>query len=236
MKLQAWDVSPNHCGAVEVDTDTGRMTWHSFVTDKPTAAGKCGDAFLLPTMDKVHKNVKSVARLLQLEHVFAAWTARACGGIAIEDYAHAAPQGAHYVGEAGGLARSSVVRASIPMRLYNVGSIKKFATGNGRAEKRDMIAAARKAGAEFDYVAVVNEDLSDAFALAQLFMVETWIREGKIKLSDLPKHQREVLARKDDDGVVWARPLILRSDVPSLLPNAQKPVSPVRVKRGVLMA
>jgi len=209
MLIQAWDVSPNHCGAVEVDSSTGKMTWHSFAATGPTAVKRHAGAVLLPEMKGATKHAKSCDRITRLFACFSAWAARpGLGLIAIEDYAMGASQGAHYIGEIGGVARLAIRLQNVPIRLWGLKSIKKFWTDNGNATKDEMAERTARAGIAFGYSAQADEDLCDAYALSQLVLAELSLSRGTDPKS-LPKHQRDVLCRKVDEGcMAWQRPLI----------------------------
>lgn len=209
-RIQAWDVSPNHSAVVEIDYATGEMLWHNFAQTKIRAHAKYKESFLLPEHEKVGKAVKSCTRILELLPIFRAWAARPnVALIAIEDYAMGAAQGAHFIGEIGGLARLAAFERKIPVRLWGLKSIKKFLTASGNATKPQMKESAMKAGAPFNYGAIADEDLCDAFGLAKLVHAEMRLRITN-DTKFLQAHEKDVLTRKMDDGtMVYQRPLLM---------------------------
>lgn len=211
MRIQAWDVSPEHAAVVEVDAKSGELLWHCFTTTGPRAHAKKPDSVLLPEYEKVAKSQKSCSRIVQLAPVFLAWASRNdVLLIAIEDYAMGASQGSHFIGEVGGVARLAVLQARRQLRLWGLKSIKKFFTGSGAATKDDMKAEAERRGIRFAYSAKADEDLFDAYALSRLVLAEMALRSGADPMK-LQKHEREVLCRKldkDDPMLAWQRPLI----------------------------
>ena len=88
--------------------------------------------------------------------------------VAIEDYAYAAGQGAHQLGELGGLLRLTLWNYLLPFKVYAPGTIKKHATGKGNASKAQMLEAS---GGQFKQWSpgkklTYQEDLVDAYFAA----------------------------------------------------------------------
>lgn len=91
--------------------------------------------------------------------------------VAIEDYAYAAGQGAHQMGEVGGLLRITLWDLMIPFKCYSPGTIKKLATGKGNAKKPDMVKASKgqfKQWSPGKGTSESEEDLVDAYFAAKL--------------------------------------------------------------------
>lgn len=65
--------------------------------------------------------------------------------------------------ELAGVVKNKLYTASLPFILLTPPSVKKFATGNGRASKKQMVAAAAAAG----FVTKI-EDEADAYWIAQM--------------------------------------------------------------------
>ncbi len=68
------------------------------------------------------------------------------------------------LGEIGGLVRSRLFEMDLPYHEIPPSSVKRFATGNGNADKAKMVAAAIEAGARGS----VNNDEADAFHLRRM--------------------------------------------------------------------
>lgn len=90
--------------------------------------------------------------------------------VAIEDYAYGAGQGAHQIGELGGLLRLTLWDFMIPFKCYSPGTIKKFATGKGNAKKSDMLEASKGLFKQWTpgKDSTTEEDLVDAYYTALL--------------------------------------------------------------------
>lgn len=105
----------------------------------------------------------------------------------IEDYAPGIRSaGAHRLAEIGGVVRLACWRTQTRVALVNPTHLKIYATGNSRAEKRDMaLAAYKRAGLEFP-----TDDQCDAW----------WLRAMGLDhlghpLFGLPKSQRDALTK-----------------------------------------
>jgi Holliday junction resolvasome RuvABC endonuclease subunit len=105
----------------------------------------------------------------------------------IEDYAPGIRSAAaHRLAEIGGVVRLACYRAGVPVALVNVMHLKQYATGSGKAEKRDMaIEAYKRFGLEFP-----NSDETDAFWLRAMGLD----RYGH-PLVPLPQTNRAALAK-----------------------------------------
>jgi len=206
MIVAGWDVSPNHCAAVGISATTHKVAWIAVACEaKRTIAKleewsrehkiKLASCLLLPKLEGVGKHTKSINRIYHLAPLFDLWCSAECSAICIEDYAVGAAHGSHYIGEIGGLARLSMLRAKIGFRLIGVKSAKKVATESGNATKLQMKEAAIKAGLLLPEVdAQTQEDLCDAFAMAQCL---AWEIKAKAQgIGECPKHVREVLLSK----------------------------------------
>lgn len=64
--------------------------------------------------------------------------------IIIEGYAYAAAHGAHQAGELGGIIRLTVWMANVPHYDIAPTTLKRYATGNGQANKEQVVANARE--------------------------------------------------------------------------------------------
>lgn len=92
-------------------------------------------------------------------------------------------------------------------RLYDPYSIKMFATGNGRASKKQMVEEVREEGIDIpdDLIKIPkNEDkdidgpgtdLADSYFIARLLFMEQQIREGIVDYRSLDEGKRRVFLR-----------------------------------------
>jgi Holliday junction resolvasome RuvABC endonuclease subunit len=128
--------------------------------------------------------------------------------VAIEDYAVRAEQGAHYLGEAGGIARILCWFRGVSLRLHDPVTAKMFVAHDGTCQKDEVERCVlERWGVDFSKFnqprpnptekkpnpkqnRTTSEDLSDAFALAQMAWTEVQIRRGELNLSDL--HPKEI--------------------------------------------
>lgn len=86
--------------------------------------------------------------------------------VVVEDYALGAPGRLSLVrlGEIGGIVRTWLFEQDWPIVLVSPSSVKRFATGNGNADKAAMISRAIELGARGN----VNDDEADAFHLRRM--------------------------------------------------------------------
>jgi len=160
----------------------------------PPSVTKGGDP------DQIHMN-----RLFWLQEWFAEARCRIgsrlpdCVFLGVEDYAYARSQGAHQIGEVGGLQKLAFLSSpKVGLRLYSPGQVKLFATGDGGADKDKVIDAVEKRwGVSFrdygeDGEYPPEEDLCDAYVLARMVWTEAHLRAGRMRLSDLPEYERRV--------------------------------------------
>ncbi|OPX89584.1 MAG: Crossover junction endodeoxyribonuclease RuvC [Pelotomaculum sp. PtaB.Bin104] len=84
--------------------------------------------------------------------------------VVLEDYAFSRPNQAHQIGELGGVLRVLFHEMGVKVLLVSTGQVKKFASGKGTADKRDIaIAVYKRFGQEFK-----TSDETDAFVLAKI--------------------------------------------------------------------
>jgi hypothetical protein len=138
--------------------------------------------------------------------------------VGIEDYAYRAPQGAHQLGEAGGMLVATMFDGNgISVRKHDPSTVKRFATGRGDAGPDDVRLYANRLGHDFtgwgvegDYPPV--EELDDAFVLASMVRQEVLVRAGVLPLADLDEHERSIFLRvtKRNPVNLLARPWIAK--------------------------
>lgn len=211
--VQGWDLALNHSGYVELTN--GKLTNFWYITSQAGSAARSkehGYRLVLPkTKDR---QIRSVARLAFIrEFIVRNVIKKRPDYVGIEDYAIRAEQGAHYMGEVGGLARLICWAAEIPFRLHDPISVKMFATHDGTCQK-DLVeeSVEERWGENFsDYNQpkpkptkknptpkqnrTTSEDLSDAFAIAQLVWTEVQLRSGNVMMNELHKKEIQVFNR-----------------------------------------
>jgi Holliday junction resolvasome RuvABC endonuclease subunit len=178
VNVQGWDVSPNHSAVVELDAK-GDLVWFSFAAQTPKAVKMHREAVLLEEI-KQDGFRHSAMRIKAYPAIFSRWLERPCVVVGIEDYAYSQPHKAHAIGEVGGLIRQACLATSRPYLLWSPGAIKKFATGNGNADKKQMMECveSRWGFCRKDLGAVVWPDLADAFACAKLTHAIMRVHQG----------------------------------------------------------
>lgn len=204
--VHGWDLSMNHAGFVELRD--GEVSWFKYVTDKAGAAKKSkehGERLTFPSKLK-DRDILSAIRIAWWEtFIWRMLEERQPDYVGIEDYALDQAQGAHHIGEVGGVAKLILMLFGIPYRLHPPGTIKMFAAHNGNAGKNQMTRAVKKRwsvdfdqynqpikpGAKKGQDTTVSEDLSDAMAIAKLIWAEVQLRCGEIRTSDL-EHEAEI--------------------------------------------
>lgn len=201
-----WDLALNHSGYIEL-TD-GKLTNFFYLTNKAGAAKQSnrGWRLVMPqylNIDgkrKVDKQTYGVKRLSFIKNfITEVVIGKKPDYVGIEDYAIRAEQGAHYMGEVGGVGRLICWENGIPLRLHDPISVKMFATHDGTCQK-DLVeeAVLDRWGHDFSHCnqpepsvnREVSEDLCDAFAIAQLVWTEYQLRNGLVAMSDL--HTKEI--------------------------------------------
>lgn len=111
---------------------------------------------------------------------------------AIENYAFGAASGSAFqIGGCGELLRLLTYRENIPYKEYAPTKVKKFATGDGGAQKSQMVLAAFKDGFDVGQYGKSGEDLADAYWIAKMVTSELFIRRDITYLSKLTKQQQE---------------------------------------------
>lgn len=206
-RVIGFDLALNHGAAVELDD--GVPVWWRYYTDIASSAERGKEhatRLQLPPSAK-ERQQRQMLRLAQIEH----WidkevlVPRAPDFAGIEDYAIRAEQGAHYMGEVGGVARLLLWFRGIPFRLHDPISVKMYATHDGTAQKDAVERAMTERYPDVDFARYnppkstkpnkrgkipkenrqTSEDLADALAVAELVWVECQLRSGIIQMKDL---------------------------------------------------
>jgi len=209
MIYQGWDISLNHGAVVQLRDAELDGFW--YYTDVAGSADRSkAHGFRLNVPNKADRQTRQMLRLAWIED----WLDKRIlvpnrpDFVAIEDYAIRAEQGAHYLGEVGGVARLLCWFRGVRFRLHDPISAKMFAAWDGTAQK-DLVEAKVKErwGQDFGKFNApppkrgkqsrrTSEDLADAYALAQLVRTEARLRAGEIQLTDLEHDKaRQVFIR-----------------------------------------
>jgi Holliday junction resolvasome RuvABC endonuclease subunit len=122
---------------------------------------------------------------------------------AIEDYAYGAKSNSTFqIGGIGEMFRLNLYTTGIPYREYEPTKVKKYATGNGTAEKSAMVVEAYKNGFDVSAYGKSGEDLADAYWISRMLSTELKLHKDKSYGSNLTKHRLEVFT-----GVSKAYPI-----------------------------
>ena len=208
IRVHGWDLSLNHLGIVELTNGALTRLW--YVTDilKSWKNGK-GFAELIKPPKSLDKQTMPLWRLVWWEEFITEFIdSNPTEYVGIEDYAFAKPQGAHQMGELGGIFRKEFWKAGSKMRYHDPMSVKMFVAHNGHADKWQMEDAVyKKWGIDFSRYnpprsgptkknpdghqnRQTSEDLADAFGVAQLVWLEYQLRKGLTTLDQL--HEKEI--------------------------------------------
>lgn len=172
------------------------------------------------TRVQLHDDVASrgVRRLLALRGLLSRVLDEAAPHVVVtEDYAHGSGQGAHQIGELGGVWRTLLWEhpSHVLQRFWSPKSVKLFGAGNGNADKLAVRTAVnetlrRRAGASpfLDYNKDSGGDLCDAYTLASMGWTELRLKWGHLTAQSLQDHERRALFPKKGPGVIdlqWLR-------------------------------
>lgn len=121
----------------------------------------CADGRLVSIAPKRRRDDRA-ARLWEFARALRPLIPRGEAGAVIEGYAVTANRGRSgaHLAELGGVIRLTLFEFAVPWVEVAPSTLKKFATGNGHADKAAMVAAAVEAGG-----APANDDEADAFWL-----------------------------------------------------------------------
>jgi len=207
--VHGWDVALNHSAFVEL-TD-GELTNFWYVTSIAGSAAKSkehGHRLILPKTKE--RQQLAIGRLAWLENFMDKKVLMASQPdyVGIEDYAIRAEQGAHYMGEIGGIARILCWFRGVKLRLHDPVSVKMFTAHDGTCQKDSIErAVAKRWGVNFSEYNLdkpkpternpkprrnrtTSEDLADAYAIAQMVWTEVQLRSGQVLLKEL--HEKEI--------------------------------------------
>jgi Holliday junction resolvasome RuvABC endonuclease subunit len=201
VKTLGIDASLNHGALVELDD--GILTRFWYWTQLAGSAARHENGVRLEIPKSLDKQASTHWRLSWIKKYVIKIVRESRPDFAgLEDYAVGAAQGAHYLGEAGGVARLALRENGIKYRTHDPIAVKLYAAHDGSADKFLMEESVRRRwGVDFsDYNQPptkkgeqgrgTSEDLADAFAIARLVYVEARIRSGNLAMTDL-EHDKE---------------------------------------------
>jgi len=202
MRIHGWDMALNHAAFIQLDD--GKLTGFWYITDIAGSAQRSkSHGFRMPLLNTKDRHLRGIDRLATMEEFIKdVILVNEPDCIGIEDYAIRAEQGAHYLGEMGGLARLLAYHSGAHLRLHDPISLKMFVTHDGTADKGLMRESVlERWGVNFGIYDVppkpgkkgnhqTSEDLCDAFGLAQLVWVEVQLRSGALTMDKL-EHDKE---------------------------------------------
>lgn len=195
------DFAANHAAFVQINSLTGLPEQWVIVTDTKSILETVGPRFAISLDLPPSKNseAKGLFRLnwwrMNLPKILGRFYP---DYTAIEDYAFGAKQGAHQLGEVGGMLRLEIWNRGWKWRKYSPTTIKLFTAHKGKAEKEEMVRAVKdRWSADFTYLRPGTtklwdsaEDAADAYSAAKLLQMEHRLRLGEVKLSSL--HEQEI--------------------------------------------
>lgn len=205
-KVIGMDIALNHGAVVEL-TD-GELSNFWYWTDIAGAAARSKRGKRLPIAEmnrSKDKHVRGMIRLAWIEHYIDKQILMKTDAayVGIEDYALRMEQGAHQMGEVGGIARILCWFRGLKVRLHDPTTVKMFGAHDGTCQK-DAIERAVAERWDVDFSSVnpppskpsgkvnrqTSEDLADAYVVAQMVWYEVQLRAGRLQMEDM--HAKEI--------------------------------------------
>jgi len=210
IKVIGMDLALNHLGFVELtDGELSNFWYITTIASSASISKRHGYRLILSkSHDRQIVSVDRLSKIVSYVKKNILNSKNLPDFVGIEDYALKADQGAHYLGEIGGLIRYLCWKKNIPFRLHDPISVKMFVTHDGTAQKdaieREVL---RRWKVKFSLYnqptpkatikkpnpkqkRTTSEDLADAFSIAKLVWTEIQLRNGVLSLSDL--HEKEI--------------------------------------------
>lgn len=203
MRIQGWDIAPNHAGFIEIEDGHVLGLW--FYTTLVEAAKRGKDhAERMPNLGTKDLDERSLLRTLWIEDFIKRRVLESKPDfIGIEGYALDSSHGSHFTGELGGSVRKLAYDSGAKVRIVDPMTVKMFAAHNGAAKKPQIRAAVLERWGmhfnDFDPTkkkmaknqnTTTSEDLCDAFSIAKFVELEIELREGRQALDEL--HVKEI--------------------------------------------
>lgn len=214
-KILGMDISLNHGGMVLLEDGKLKDFW--YYTTLVGSAKQHVNGYRIE--HEIFKNkdnhILSVKRLNCVSRFIETTILNSMANYAcLEDYATGADQGAHALGEIGGITRLLLYNKEIPFRLHDPKTAKMFVTHYGGSSK-DLVqdSVLKRWNVDFNRFdqpmanptknrpnpkqnKQTSEDLADAFGLAMLLWTELELKTGNIELSSLHKKEKRIFTRK----------------------------------------
>jgi len=142
--------------------------------------------------------------------------------VSLEDYAMGASKGQVFnIAEFTGCVKRKIFDLDIPLRKYDINSIKMFITNRGNSDKSLILSFYNKVEDSDKFIfpkdIIENEksyanDIIDSYYIAKLLQLELKIRHGLVLLKELPLKQIEMFNRttKGNPVNILARDFILK--------------------------
>lgn len=194
------DQSATGTAAVALDAG-GKLLGVLFWADTKTSAKLLAARGALPPRavkagDEAGRTARLEELRVRLGGFLSEWTPEYA---ALEDYALARMAYSHHLGEVGAVVRLLLWARGIPFRVYDVQAVKMFATGNGNAEKAEVVLACRDRWdlnfLEFGKTTGAGGNVADAYVIAQMLRSELALREGSLVMERIPEAERRVFQR-----------------------------------------
>ena len=197
------DLALNHSGFVLIN-EQGEMIDFHYITTRKGAYNVAPDisTYYKPPNSK-DTDVKGLVRLNFMAEFICGelWDKMRPTIASLEGYAFDT-HGAHQMGELNGYVRLHTYRSKTKLRIHDPLSVKMYSAHKGNAKKHEVVQAVRdRWGVDFSRYngskadATVEEDLSDAMALAQMGLTEYKLRNGLSLMSDYAPKEIQVFNR-----------------------------------------
>lgn len=231
MRFVGADISLNH-GAFVVIDDDAQLLDHRFATTHLGIAKKGKERAY--RVSKYKDEDMTAREMRRMENVIA-WLAMCLTElqpdfVCLEDYAYG-KHGGEKIAEVAGDLKLRMWLRGIPFRLVSPSRLKMFATGNGNADKKEVVAVVLRDLPDWlTYAAACGvstaddlyevggdrntvEDLCDATILARIAWIIEEVGSGRLLLEDLtPERRRMLLATSKTMPVnLLAMPWVRRS-------------------------
>jgi Holliday junction resolvasome RuvABC endonuclease subunit len=141
--------------------------------------------------------------------------------IAIEDYSYNSTGKNYHIGGFIEQVKKDFYYKNVPIRLYDITSIKKFATGNGNADKImicdhfNVVDSMRIDISKLPEYKSPKTDIVDAWYITCLLLLELKLRKGLISLKELDQNEISIFNRvtKSNPVNLLDRPFMKKGEI-----------------------